>query len=51
MIKARSIRPVSKFIHLEYTSGMVLFLAVVLAIIWVNSPFADAYHHKLKFHA
>ncbi|RVT98423.1 Na+/H+ antiporter NhaA [Mucilaginibacter limnophilus] len=39
------IKPVSKFIHLEYTSGIVLFIGVLLAIIWVNSPFKDAYHH------
>jgi Na+:H+ antiporter, NhaA family len=45
------IRPVSKFIHLEYTSGIVLFLAVVIAIVWVNSPFAESYHHiwEIKF--
>jgi len=39
------IRPVSKFIHLEYTSGIVLFLGVLLAVLWVNSPFQEAYHH------
>jgi NhaA family Na+:H+ antiporter len=39
------LKPVSKFIHLEYTSGIVLFLGVVLAIAWVNSPWADSYHH------
>lgn len=39
------ISPVSKFIHLEYTSGIVLLLSVVAAIIWANSPFAESYHH------
>jgi NhaA family Na+:H+ antiporter len=45
------VRPVSKFIHLEYTSGIVLFLGVLLAIIWVNSPWGESYHHiwEIKF--
>ena len=38
------IEPVNRFIHLEYTSGIVLLINVVLAIFWVNiSP--DSYHH------
>jgi NhaA family Na+:H+ antiporter len=45
------LKPVSKFIHQEYTSGIVLFLSVVVAIIWVNSPFQESYHHlwDIKF--
>jgi Na+:H+ antiporter, NhaA family len=39
------IQPVNRFIHLEYTSGIVLFLGVVIALIWVNSPFSESYHH------
>jgi NhaA family Na+:H+ antiporter len=39
------IHPVNRFIHLEYTSGIVLFLGVVIALIWVNSPFSESYHH------
>lgn len=37
--------PVSKFIHLEYTSGVVLFVSVLIAIIWANSSFNESYHH------
>ncbi|MEN0052284.1 MAG: Na+/H+ antiporter NhaA [Mucilaginibacter sp.] len=36
--------PVNKFIHQEHTSGMVLFISVVIAIIWVNSPLQHFYH-------
>lgn len=36
--------PASKFIHQEHTSGIVLFIGVLAAIIWVNSPFAHSYH-------
>ncbi|MFD0750522.1 Na+/H+ antiporter NhaA [Mucilaginibacter calamicampi] len=39
------IHPVNRFIHLEYTSGIVLFAAVIIALIWVNSPFSESYHH------
>ncbi len=39
------ISPVNKFIHLEYTSGIVLLISVVVAILWANSSFHDSYHH------
>ncbi|WP_345954684.1 Na+/H+ antiporter NhaA [Mucilaginibacter sp. PAMB04168] len=39
------LQPVSRFIHQEHTSGIVLFASVILAIIWVNSPFQESYHH------
>ncbi|RCH54577.1 Na+/H+ antiporter NhaA [Mucilaginibacter hurinus] len=38
------IAPVSRFIHLEYTSGVVLLLAVVAAILWANLSY-ESYHH------
>jgi len=44
------IAPVSKFIHLEYTSGIVLLLSVVAAIIWANSPYHDSYHQVWDLH-
>ncbi|SFA48477.1 sodium/proton antiporter, NhaA family [Pedobacter suwonensis] len=37
--------PVSRFIHLEYTSGIVLLISVVIAIAWANSSFHDFYEH------
>jgi NhaA family Na+:H+ antiporter len=45
------IAPVSRFIHLEYTGGIVLFLSVLVAIIWANSPVHESYHHlwDIKF--
>lgn len=44
------IAPVSRFVHLEYTSGIVLLISVVLAIIWANSSFGDSYHHLWETH-
>jgi NhaA family Na+:H+ antiporter len=39
------IAPVSKFIHLEYTSGIILFISITIAIIWANSRWLYLYHH------
>ena len=38
------IAPVSRFIHLEYTSGIILLITVIIAIIWANSA-PESYHH------
>lgn len=39
------IAPVNRFIHLEYTSGVVLLISVIIAIIWANSGWYELYHH------
>ncbi|SEA64207.1 sodium/proton antiporter, NhaA family [Arachidicoccus rhizosphaerae] len=39
------LRPVNRFIHQEYTSGIVLFASVVIALVWANSPWSEGYHH------
>lgn len=39
------IAPVSRFIHLEYTSGIVLLISVIIAVIWANSAWHAVYHH------
>ncbi|WP_316848676.1 Na+/H+ antiporter NhaA [Pedobacter agri] len=44
------IAPVSRFVHLEYTSGIVLLISVVLAIIWANSGYGESYHHLWETH-
>lgn len=41
----RIVAPFQRFIHLEYTSGIVLLFSVIAALIWANSAYADAYHH------
>jgi Na+:H+ antiporter, NhaA family len=38
------VAPVNKFIHLQYTSGIVLLLSVLAAIIWANADYRS-YHH------
>ena len=37
--------PISRFINNSTTSGIVLFLSAVTALILANSPLKDAYHH------
>jgi len=44
------IAPVSRFVHLEYTSGIVLLIGVVVAILWANSSFSQSYHHIWETH-
>jgi NhaA family Na+:H+ antiporter len=44
------IGPVSKFVHLQYTSGIVLLLSVVAAIFWVNSAYQESYHALWEYH-
>lgn len=41
----RIMAPVNRFIHLEYTSGILLLISVIIAIGWANSPFAQSYEH------
>lgn len=39
------LKPVNKFIHQEFTGGIILFINVLVAIVWVNSPWEESYHH------
>ncbi|MEQ8625481.1 MAG: Na+/H+ antiporter NhaA [Vicingaceae bacterium] len=42
--------PVDNLLRNKPVSGVILFLAVVIALIWVNSPFAESYHHLWETH-
>ncbi len=37
--------PLTSFLGRQTTSGVVLFVAALVALVLANSPFADAYHH------
>ncbi len=39
------LRPLVEFLHTEAAGGIVLLVATVAALIWVNSPWAEAYQH------
>lgn len=40
----RLLNPVSKFIHQEFTGGIVLFVSVLIALFWANSGWSESYH-------
>ncbi len=40
---ARILRPIERFLHVEASSGVVLLVAAVVALVWANSPYADSY--------
>ena len=44
----RFVRPVQEFIATESAGGLVLVVAALLALLWVNSPWDGAYHDLLE---
>lgn len=38
-------RPLDRFLRIEAASGISLLVAAAAALIWANSPWAEAYHH------
>ena len=52
MINKLIVTPFQKFTNVESFSGLILFAATAIALIWANSPLADAYHaiwqHKIS---
>ncbi len=40
-------RPVEKFLHVEASSGIILLVTAVVALVWANSPWASTYEHLL----
>ncbi len=41
----RLLRPFERFLKTQATGGILLMLAAVVAMVWANSPWRDAYHH------
>lgn len=44
-------RPVQRFMHEEASSGIMLFVAAVVALIWANSPWYHVYEELFEMHA
>lgn len=38
-------QPIANFLRIEAAGGVLLILATAAALIWVNSPWGDTYHH------
>ncbi len=49
MIDKLLLTPFQKFFKIESSSGMLLFIATILAIIWANSPFGDSYQNLWQY--
>lgn len=45
MIQKTIIKPFQKFVKIESLSGLLLFGATLLALIWANSTYSDSYFH------
>jgi len=43
MIKDLLLTPFQKFVKLESLSGILLFGATIVALVWANSSFGDSY--------
>lgn len=43
------LQPINSYIKNESTAGIILFLSAIVAIIWINSPFAHSYHELWHF--
>ncbi len=44
----RVLSPLQKFIQMESASGLLLIATTVIAMLWANSPWAEAYHHLIE---
>ena len=44
----RVLTPLDEFIHRQTTSGVLLMLCAIVALIIANSPWNDSYHHFLE---
>ncbi len=42
------IRPIVRFSQIEASSGIVLLVAAIAALVWANSPWSDAYFSMLE---
>lgn len=42
--------PFEAFLHAQMTNGIILMVMTLAALIWVNSPWSESYHHLLHTH-
>lgn len=49
MLKNTLLSPLQKFIKIESSSGILLFLTTVVALIWANSSFSDSYYNLWNY--
>ena len=44
-VALRVVRPLGRFLRIQAASGIMLFVAAAVALVWANSPWAESYHH------
>ncbi|MBP9191725.1 MAG: Na+/H+ antiporter NhaA, partial [Ignavibacteria bacterium] len=49
MIDRFLLTPFQRFIRAESSSGVLLFGATIIALIWANSPFSESYNNLWQF--
>ncbi|MEZ4690568.1 MAG: Na+/H+ antiporter NhaA [Ignavibacteria bacterium] len=49
MLDKYLVTPFQRFIRAESSSGILLFGATVIALIWANSPFSESYQNLWQF--
>ena len=50
LVPRRFVRPFVRFTQIEASSGIVLLLAAIAAVVWANSTFSDTYFQVLDTH-
>lgn len=48
--QVRLVGPIQRFIRTEAAGGIVLLIGALIALIWVNSPWSESYHHLFEHH-
>ena len=51
LLTQRVPRALVEFLRTEAASGVAVLVAAVVAVVWANSPWADAYHHLVELSA
>ncbi len=49
-IRSRYVRPVLEFARIESSSGIIMLIAAVVALVWANSPAWESYFHLWEAH-
>ncbi len=49
-IAPQLLRPFNNFLKKEASSGIILIVVTLIALIWSNSPFSETYHHFWETH-
>ncbi len=49
-VRSRFVRPVIEFARIESSSGIIMLIAAVVALVWANSPAWESYFHLWETH-